>query len=136
MRQRNWRDEAYIITSKKDGYRYGQHSTSGNAEFSSGLARFESDGDFAENRHILPFQVAYAVSIHKAQGLEYDSVKIVIADETEEKITHNIFYTAITRARKELMIYWSPEVCNRILKRIRPSDYNKDYFLLKAKNNL
>lgn len=97
---------------------------------------FESDGDFAENRHILPFQVAYAVSIHKAQGLEYDSVKIVIADETEEKITHNIFYTAITRARKELMIYWSPEVCNRILKRIRPSDYNKDYFLLKAKNNL
>ena len=97
---------------------------------------FESDGEFTENQHILPFQVAYAVSIHKAQGLEYDSVKIVIADETEEKITHNIFYTAITRARKELMIYWSPEVCNRILKRIRPSDYGKDYFILKAKNNL
>ena len=25
----------------------------------------------------LRFQIAYAVSIHKAQGLEYDSVKIV-----------------------------------------------------------
>lgn len=97
---------------------------------------FESDGDFVENQHIVPFQVAYAVSIHKAQGLEYESVKIVIADETEERITHNIFYTAITRARKELMIYWSPEVCDRILKRIRPSDYGKDYFILKAKNNL
>jgi len=42
----------------------------------------------------------HAVSIHKAQGLEYDSVKIVITDEVEELVTHNIFYTAITRARE------------------------------------
>jgi len=48
---------------------------------------------------VVPFQIAYAVSIHKAQGLEYDSVKIVITDEFEELVTHNIFYTAITRAR-------------------------------------
>ena len=55
--------------------------------------------------HIMPFQIAYAVSIHKSQGLEYDSVKIVIADDSENKITHDIFYTAITRARQKLMIY-------------------------------
>lgn len=97
---------------------------------------FESDEDSSGNQHVVPFQVAYAVSIHKAQGLEYDSVKIVIADESEDKITHNIFYTAITRARKNLMIYWSPEVGDRILKRIRPCDYGRDYSLLKAKNNL
>ena len=84
----------------------------------------------------LASQIAYAVSIHKAQGLEYDSVKIVIADETEDQITHNIFYTAVTRARKHLTIYWSPEVCNRILARIRPVDYKQDFYLLKAKNDL
>lgn len=97
---------------------------------------FASDEDSSGNEHILPFQIAYAVSIHKSQGLEYDSVKIVIADETEDKITHNIFYTAITRARKELTIYWSPEVCNRILARIRPNDSNRDYALLKNKNDM
>ncbi len=97
---------------------------------------FASDADTVGNEHILPFQVAYAVSIHKSQGLEYDSVKIVIADESEERITHNIFYTAITRARKRLMIYWSPEVCNRILARIRPSKNSADYNLLKRKNNI
>lgn len=43
------------------------------------------------SRTIVPFQIAYAVSIHKAQGLEYDSVKIVITDEVEELVTHNIF---------------------------------------------
>lgn len=97
---------------------------------------FESDSDSSEKSHLVPFQVAYAVSIHKAQGLEYDSVKIVITDESEDRITHNIFYTAITRARKNLVIYWSPEVGERILRRIRPCDYRRDYNILKAMNGL
>lgn len=97
---------------------------------------YSSDEESTSNEHILPMQVAYAISIHKSQGLEYDSVKIVIADETEERITHNIFYTAVTRARSELTIYWSPEVCNRILNRIRPANYERDYNLLEAKNSL
>ena len=97
---------------------------------------YSSDEERATNDHIVPFQIAYAVSIHKAQGLEYDSVKIVIADETEEQITHNIFYTAITRAKSQLTLYWSPEVCNRILARIRPVDYQKDLLILKGRNIL
>lgn len=80
---------------------------------------------------IIPFQIAYAVSIHKAQGLEYDSVKIVISDEVWEMITHNIFYTAITRARKKLKIYWTPETQNKILKSFKKTDNNKDYYILK-----
>lgn len=75
---------------------------------------------------VVPFQVAYAVSIHKAQGLEYSSVKIVITDEIEDHITHSIFYTAITRAREELKIYWSPEVGQKILSTIKPKDNNRD----------
>lgn len=97
---------------------------------------YSSDNEETTNHHIVPFQIAYAVSIHKSQGLEFDSVKIVIADETEDRITHNIFYTAITRARKFLTIYWSPEVCDRILARIRPENSNKDFLLLKGKRNL
>lgn len=96
---------------------------------------YSSDNEETTNYHIVPFQIAYAVSIHKSQGLEFDSVKIVIADETEERISHNIFYTAITRARKALTIYWSPEVCDRILSRIRPANSNKDFFLLSNKRN-
>ena len=64
---------------------------------------------------IVPFQVAYAVSIHKAQGLEYNSVKIIITNEIEELITHNIFYTAITRAKEKLKIYWTPESEQHVL---------------------
>lgn len=79
---------------------------------------------------VVPFQVAYAVSIHKAQGLEFNSVKIVITDEIEDHITHSIFYTAITRAREKLKIYWTPEVEHKILNTIKPKDINKDIAFL------
>ncbi len=84
---------------------------------------------------VVPFQVAYAVSIHKAQGLEYNSVKIVITDEVEDHITHSIFYTAITRAREKLKIYWTPEVGQKILSTIKPKDINRDITFLRTALN-
>ncbi len=89
-----------------------------------------TDTDDFDSKTIVPFQVSYAISIHKAQGLEYNSVKIVITNEVDEMITHNIFYTAITRAKSQLKIYWSPEVENKILSIIKPKDNNKDVNLL------
>ena len=64
---------------------------------------------------IVPFQIAYAVSIHKSQGLEFKSVKVIIPNSNSEKITHGIFYTAITRAKNKLKIYWSPETMLKVL---------------------
>ncbi|MFQ9685908.1 MAG: AAA family ATPase [Veillonella parvula] len=95
------------------------------------LKSADEDGDDFASRTVVPFQVAYAVSIHKAQGLEYDSVKIVITDEVEELVTHNIFYKAITRAREKLKIYWTPEVEEKVINRIKPRDISKDVELLK-----
>ena len=94
----------------------------------------EDDDDSASD--IIPFQVAYAVSIHKAQGLDYDSVKIVITNETEERISHNVFYTAITRAKKKLKIYWTPETQNKIIGALEQKFNKKDAHLLKYKFSL
>lgn len=91
------------------------------------------DEDDDSSDAVMPFQVAYAVSIHKAQGLEYSSVKIVITDEVEEMINHNIFYTAITRAKEKLKIYWSPEIEKKILESLEKRDSNRDVNLLKSK---
>ena len=71
--------------------------------------------DEDRKKTVVPFQLAYAVSIHKAQGLEYRSVKVVIPSSNAEKITHGIFYTAITRAKEELKIYWSSETMQEVV---------------------
>lgn len=95
----------------------------------------QTDGDEDDDDldSIVPFQIAYAVSIHKAQGLEYDSVKVVITNEIEEMISHNIFYTAITRAKKKLKIYWSPETEKRVLENMKEQFNDKDYRLFREK---
>ena len=64
-------------------------------------------------------------------GLEYNSVKVVITDEVEELVTHDVFYTAITRAKEKLKIYWTPEVEQKVLTRIKPKDISKDVEILK-----
>lgn len=89
----------------------------------------EDDDNVSKNT--VPFQIAYAVSIHKAQGLEYDSVKIIITDDIDELITHSIFYTAITRAREKLKIYWTKSVEQKVLDRIEPRNNHQDISLLK-----
>jgi ATP-dependent exoDNAse (exonuclease V) alpha subunit len=105
-------------------------SQSGNSVISFTVDNHSEDNEDIENGEV-PFQVSYAVSIHKAQGLEFNSVKIVITDEIEDHITHSIFYTAITRARDKLKIYWSPEVAHRILNTIKPKNSEKDISFLK-----
>ncbi|MGL5824390.1 MAG: ATP-dependent DNA helicase [Nocardioides sp.] len=95
-----------------------------------------SDEDDDTDTTTVPFQVAYAVGIHKAQGLEYDSVKVVITSANEDDITHNIFYTAITRARQQLRIYWSPETQQAVVSRLHTTDTKKDIALLTARKGL
>ena len=95
----------------------------------------DDDNDFANDTDI-PFQIAYAVSIHKAQGLEYDSVKVIISKEVDEMITHNIFYTAITRTKKHLKIYWSPESQEKILSSFEVMDAKKDASIFAAQSRM
>lgn len=106
------------------------------------LIRFSVDNyvDDDENekseKEIVPFQIAYAISIHKAQGLEYNSVKIVISNQVDELISHNIFYTAITRARKNLKIFWTPETQQTVLASIKPISNKHDACILSGKFGL
>lgn len=114
-----------------------ENANNGNSIIRFKVNKYKStDNDDDDSKSVVPFQVAYAVSIHKAQGLEYNSVKIVITEEVEELISHNIFYTAITRAKENLKIYWSPETEKKILESFENKFNKKDYSLVKSKYNL
>ncbi|GEK80145.1 ATP-dependent DNA helicase [Agrococcus baldri] len=98
--------------------------------------RGSTDEDDDTLNTLVPFQIAYAVSIHKAQGLEYDSVKVVITDANEERLSHSILYTAITRARQKLEIFWTPEAQQRILSRLSVRENVKDERLLAGRRGI
>ena len=55
---------------------------------------------------------AYAITIHKAQGSEFDVVIIVVAGTAPMLLTRNLLYTGITRAKEMLLIIGSDNIIN------------------------
>ena len=47
---------------------------------------------------------AYAITIHKAQGSEFDVVILVIPQSSNMLLTRNLLYTGLTRAKKMLIV--------------------------------
>jgi len=47
---------------------------------------------------------AFALSVHKAQGSEFDEVLIVLPEEDAPLLTRELLYTAVSRARKRVRI--------------------------------
>ncbi|MCM1223621.1 MAG: ATP-dependent RecD-like DNA helicase [Lachnospiraceae bacterium] len=102
--------------------------------FEENLKGSEEEYENSRMNSVVPFQLAYAVSIHKSQGLQYESVKVIIPENNSEKITHGIFYTAITRARKKLKIYWSPETMTEVIEGFKiETDRNFSLDVIRAK---
>lgn len=93
----------------------------------------DKNDDENEYDHIIPFNLAYAISIHKAQGLEYDSVKIVITSNIEDRITKNIFYTAITRTKNKLKVYWNSATQEKTFDSFDKNESQRDLGILNQK---
>jgi len=65
---------------------------------------------------LLPkYELAYCLSVHKSQGSEFDRVVLVLP-EGAELFGREMFYTAITRARKCIEIYGSDAVILKTVK--------------------
>lgn len=58
-----------------------------------------------DKAHKDDFQLAYATTIHKSQGSQYDTVIICLPKESDGMMYRNLLYTAITRAQKQVIIY-------------------------------
>lgn len=59
---------------------------------------------------------SYAITVHKSQGSEFDVVILPIVRSAPMLLTRNLLYTAITRARKLLIIIGSKDVINFMIR--------------------
>ena len=60
---------------------------------------------------------AYCISIHKSQGSEYPIVILPIVSDHYHMLSLRLVYTAITRAKKSLVILGSREVFEKVIQR-------------------
>lgn len=57
-------------------------------------------------------ETAFALTVHKSQGSEFDHVLVVLPDRMSPVLTRELVYTAITRARQSVEV-WAPEAVLR-----------------------
>ena len=92
------------------------------------ISRLEMEGnkkiaivDFGDNREIEyvsaeELDLAYATTIHKSQGSEYDTVIIPIVNQDIFQLDRSILYTAITRAKKRCVIIGTKKALLKAIK--------------------
>ena len=56
--------------------------------------------------------LAYALTVHKSQGSQYDTILMPASMATAKMLYRNLLYTAISRARKEVILVGSREAVN------------------------
>ncbi len=60
---------------------------------------------------------AFAMTVHKAQGSEFDKVWLVLPERLNRVLSRELLYTAMTRARRELHVAGSEDVIREALSR-------------------
>ncbi len=64
-------------------------------------------------------ELAYAITVHKSQGSEFDCVIIPVVDTPKLLRYRNLIYTAITRAKKILVFVGSPAILEEMIENDR-----------------
>jgi exodeoxyribonuclease V alpha subunit len=64
-----------------------------------------------------PHESAYALSVHKSQGSEFDEVAVVLPAEPSPVLSRELLYTAITRARRKVVLYASAAIATLAIDR-------------------
>ena len=75
------------------------------------------DGKVAtyESTDLDQLEHAYAITVHKSQGSEFDVVILVVGQSAPMLLTRNLIYTAMTRAKKLLIIIGSASIVNYMI---------------------
>lgn len=55
-------------------------------------------------------ETAWAITVHKSQGSEYDHVLFVLPERDNRTLSRELIYTAVTRARKSVVVHGDREL--------------------------
>lgn len=106
---------------------YSQNGVRGTGIYNGDIGYIESIDDFLDYMTVIfdddkkveykfdeleELEHAYAITIHKSQGSEYDYVVIPLYSGYPKLFTRNLLYTAMTRAKRMLIIIGNKNIIN------------------------
>ncbi len=108
----------YDLQYRKDNGEYGNGIFNGDVgyitdiDIRGGIIKVRYDDRVATyfSEDLSQLELAYAVTVHKSQGSEYDYVIIPLCEVPTKLRYRNLLYTAVTRAKKMLILVGSEAV--------------------------
>ena len=112
----------YDLQYLKDNGEYGSGIFNGDVgyvtdiDIRGGIVKVRFDDRVATyfSEDMSQLELAYAVTVHKSQGSEYDYVIIPLFDVPSKLKYRNLLYTAVTRAKKMLILVGSEGIWNEM----------------------
>lgn len=112
----------YDLQYLKDNGEYGNGIFNGDVgyvtdiDIRGGIVKVRYDDRVATyfSEDMSQLELAYAVTVHKSQGSEYDYVIIPLFEVPSKLKYRNLLYTAVTRAKKMLILVGSESVWNEM----------------------
>lgn len=102
-----WKKRSGFVVEEGEGVFNGDIGQIEKIDYQTGetIVQFE-DGRYCTyaRTDIGELSLAYAITIHKSQGSEFDVVVIPIIAGTSMILTRNLIYTAVTRAKKMVVL--------------------------------
>lgn len=82
-----------------------------------------SDREYTINKEvILSLKHAYAITAHKSQGNEFDTVLLPFVDSFGIMLKNRLLYTAITRAKRKCVVFGSTTALNKAIRSTKDQD--------------
>ena len=69
---------------------------------------------------LLLMELAYVITVHKSQGSQYETVLIPMSLQMQNMLSRNLFYTAISRATDQVMLFGSEQAVDSAMQRTLP----------------
>lgn len=87
----------------------------------SGTVRVDFDGRIVTYQadQLDQLELAYAVTIHKSQGSEFEAVILVLPEGSDKLSYRSLLYTAVTRAKRLLILIGSPRKVQEMVSNVR-----------------
>lgn len=99
-----WRDKNH--SSAGIGMYNGDIGCIVDVDQAGGIVTVDFDGKIVDYTPdmLVELELAYAITVHKAQGSEYRAVILAALDGAPQLMTRSVLYTAVTRARELLIL--------------------------------
>lgn len=126
----NYRLEWHRGAEEGEGIFNGDIGILKKINYAAGTMTIEFDDRTADypTDNLSELELAYAVTVHKSQGSEYPAVILPLSGVQPMLLYRNLLYTAVTRAKKMLVIVGNEEIIFRMVQNNRQ---NKRYSALK-----